>query len=69
MPRCSAPVEPQWSWLKWLRLSNLAPKGATEIEARVIAESAKLGGGQAFLRNLLHASGLLLPRALLPDSQ
>ena len=59
------PVEPLWSWLKWGRLSNLGPKDAQELDARVIAELTKVRGDQAFLRNLFHASDLPLPRALL----
>lgn len=59
------PVEPLWSWLKWGRLSNFAPKNAAEIEERVVAELAKVHEDQAFLRNLFHASDLPLPRALL----
>jgi transposase len=59
------PVEPLWSWLKWGRFSNLAPKDATELDARVIAELAKVHENQAFLRGLFHASDLPIPRALL----
>ena len=59
------PVEPLWSWLKWGRLTNIGPKDAPELDARVIAELAKVRDDQAFLRNLFHASELPLPRALL----
>jgi transposase len=59
------PVEPLWSWLKWGRLPNLGPKDSHELEARAIAELAKVRDDQAFLRNLFHASELPLPRALL----
>lgn len=59
------PVEPLWSWLKWGRLSNLGPRDAHELDARVMAELAKVHQDQAFLRNLFHASDLPLPRALL----
>jgi hypothetical protein len=59
------PVEPLWSWLKWGRLSNFAPKNAVEIEARAVAELTKVREDQGFLRNLFHASDLPLPRALL----
>lgn len=58
-------VEPLWSWLKWGRLSNFAPKDAVEIKSRAVAELAKVREDQAFLRNLFHASDLPLPRALL----
>ncbi len=59
------PVEPLWSWLKWGRLSNFAPKDAQEIETRTVAELAKVCEDQTFLRNLFHASDLPLPLALL----
>jgi len=59
------PIEPLWSWPKWERLSNFAPKDAVEIESRAVAELAKVREDQAFLRNLFHASDLPLPRALL----
>lgn len=59
------PVEPLWSWLKWGRLSNLGPRNAADLDARAIAELAKVREDQAFLRGLFHASDLPLPRALL----
>lgn len=59
------PVEPLWSWLKWGRLSNFAPKDAVEIEARAVAELTKVREDQGFPRNRFHASDLPLPRALL----
>jgi transposase len=59
------PVESLWSWLKWERLSNLGPRDATDLDARVIAELAKIREDQASLRNLFHSSDLPLPRALL----
>jgi hypothetical protein len=59
------PVEPLWSWLKWGRLPNLGPKDSHDLEARAIAELAKVRDDQAFLRNLFHTSELPLPRALL----
>jgi putative transposase len=59
------PVESLWSWLKWGRLSNRGPKDASELEARMIAELAKVNRDQGFLRNLFHASDLPIPRALL----
>jgi putative transposase len=59
------PVEWLWSWLKWGRLSNLGPRNALELDARVVAELAKVREDQRFLRNLFHASELPLPRALL----
>jgi transposase len=59
------PTEPLWSWLKWERLSNLAPRDVGELNERVVAELASKRDDQAFLRNLFHASGLPLPRTLL----
>jgi putative transposase len=58
------PVEWLWSWLKWERLSNLAPLDVRELDARVIAELAARRDDQSFLRNLFHASELPLPRTL-----
>jgi hypothetical protein len=59
------PVESLWSWLKWGQLSNLGPKDATELDARVVADLRRVREDQAFLRNLFHASDLPLPHALL----
>ena len=59
------PVEPLWSWLKWGRLSNLGPRDAHELDARVIAELVAIREDQAFLKGLFHASELPRPRALL----
>jgi transposase len=59
------PVEPLWSWLKWERLSNFAPHNVGELDERVVAELAKKGDDQVFLKNLFHASELPLPRTLL----
>jgi hypothetical protein len=59
------PVEPLWSWLKWERLSNFAPHNVGELDERVVAELAKKGNDQVFLKILFHASELPLPRTLL----
>jgi transposase len=59
------PVESLWCWLKWGRLNNLGSRDAAALDARVIAELAKVREDQAFLRNLFRASDLPLPRALL----
>jgi transposase len=59
------PVEPLWSWLKWERLSNFAPHDVRELDGRVRAELESKRDDQGFLRNLLHASELPPPRALL----
>jgi transposase len=59
------PVEPLWSWLQWDRLSNFAPQDALELNERVVAELEAVRDDQEFLRDLLHASELPLPRTLL----
>lgn len=59
------PVEALWSWLKWERLSNFAPRDVGELDQRVVAELESVRNDQAFLRNLFHASELPLPRTLL----
>ena len=59
------PIEWLWSWPRWGRLSNLGPKNALELDARVVAELAKVRADRAFLRNLFHASDLPLSRASL----
>ena len=58
------PIEPLWSWLKWERLSNLAPRDIGELDRRVVAELTSKRDDQTFLRNLFHASELPLPRTL-----
>ena len=59
------PVEPLWSWLKYSRLNNFAPRDPAELDGRVIAEMTTVRGDQAFLRNLFHASELPIPLTLL----
>jgi transposase len=59
------PVEPLWSWLKYSRLNNFAPRDPAELDARVIAELTAIRADQMFLRSLFHASELPLPLALL----
>lgn len=59
------PVEAVWSWLKWERLSNFAPRNVGELDERVVAELDSVRDDQVFLRNLFHASELPLPRTLL----
>jgi transposase len=59
------PIEPLWSWLKYSRLNNFAPRDVTTLNERVIGELAAVRRDQDFLRNLFHASDLPLPRALL----
>ena len=43
------PVEPLWSWVKWGRLSNFAPRDAHEFDARVVAELTAVRKDQALL--------------------
>jgi transposase len=59
------PVEPLWSWWKYSRLNNFAPRDPTELDGRVIAELTAIREDQAFLRNLFHASELPMPLTLL----
>jgi transposase len=59
------PVEALWSWLKYSRLNNFAPRDPAELDSRVIAELTAIRGEQAFLRSLFHASELPIPRTLL----
>jgi len=58
------PVEPLWSWLKYGRLSNFAPRDAVELNQRVFAELIQIRRDQKMLRALFHASDLPAPRAL-----
>ena len=59
------PVEQLWSWLKYSRLNNFAPRDPAELDGRVIAEQRAVRGDQRFLRNLFHASELPIPLTLL----
>ena len=59
------PVEPLWSWLKYSRLNNFAPRDPAELDGRVIAELRAIREDQAFLRKLFHASELPMPLTLL----
>jgi transposase len=59
------PIEPLWSWLKYDRLNNFAPRDAVELNQRVFVELLAVRRDQRFLRSLFHASDLPLPRALL----
>ncbi|HMB04666.1 MAG TPA: transposase [Isosphaeraceae bacterium] len=59
------PVEPLWSWLKYSRLNNFAPRDAVQLNERILGELGPVRDDQRFLRNLFHASDLPLPRALL----
>jgi transposase len=59
------PVEPVWSWLKYSRLCNYAPRDASELDGRVVAELSAIRDDQELLRGFFHASELPLPRTLL----
>ena len=59
------PVEPAWSWLKYSRLCNYAPRDASELDGRVVAELSAIQDDQELLRGFFHASELPLPRTLL----
>jgi transposase len=52
------PVEALWSWLKYSRLNNFAPRTTAELDSRVIAELKTVRTDQAFLRGLFRASEL-----------
>jgi len=52
------PVEVLWSWLKYSRLNNFAPRTTAELDSRVIAEITAVRADRAFLRGLFHASEL-----------
>jgi len=60
-----SPAEPLWSWLKYSRLANFAPRDAYHLNEAVIAELSAIRGDQHLLRGFFHASQLPLPRALL----
>lgn len=59
------PVEYLWSYLKYGRLCNFAPRDAEELNRRAVAELAALQKDQQLLRSFFHASSLPLPRTLL----
>jgi transposase len=59
------PVEALWSWLKYSRLNNLAPRDPAELDGRVIDELTAVREDQSFLRGLFHASELPIPLTLL----
>jgi len=59
------PVEQLWSWLKYSRLNNFAPRDPAELDGRVIAELTAVRGDQSFLRGLFHASELPILLTLL----
>jgi transposase len=52
------PVEALWSWLKYSRLNNFAPRDPAELDGRVIHELTAARADQTFLRSLFRASEL-----------
>ena len=61
------PVEPVWSWLKYSRLCNYAPRDASELDGRVVAELSAIQDDQELLRGFFHASELPLLGHYFPD--
>jgi transposase len=59
------PVEQLWTWLKYDRLANFAPRDASHLDGVLRAELAAVEGDQEQLESFFHASRLPLPRALL----
>jgi putative transposase len=59
------PVEFLWKWLKYGRLCNFAPRGASHLNEAVIRELEPIREDQGLLRAFFHLSDLPLPRALL----
>jgi hypothetical protein len=59
------PNEFLWSWLKYSRLNNFAPRDAVELDERVRAELTAIQSDQEWLRGFVHASALPLRLTLL----
>jgi hypothetical protein len=59
------PNEFLWSWLKYSRLNNFAPRDAVELDERVRAELTAIQSDQEWLRSFVHASALPLRLTLL----
>ena len=59
------PVEFLWSWLKYSRLNNFAPRDAVELDERIVAELTAIRGDQMLLESFIHASDLPLRLTLL----
>jgi transposase len=59
------PVEPVWSWLKYGRLCNFAPRDAHHLNEAVVRELDAIWDNQVLLASFFHDSDLPLPRALL----
>ena len=59
------PVEFVWSWLKYSRLSNFAPRDAPQLDERIVAELTAIQHDQDCLQSFVHASKLPIRLALL----
>jgi len=59
------PAEQVWTWLKYSRLCNFAPKNAVQLDVRIIAELGRAAQDQHLLKSLFLASDLPPPRTLL----
>ena len=58
------PVEQLWSWLKWNRLSNFAPRDTTHLEFTAFQELHEIRYDQHRLRSFWRGSELPRTRAL-----
>jgi transposase len=54
------PVEFVWSWLKYSRLNNFAPRDAAQLDERIVAELTAIRDDQELLLSFVHASELPL---------
>jgi hypothetical protein len=59
------PVEFLWSWLKYDRLPNFAPRDAAHLDEAIVQELEPIREDQELLRSFFHRSALQLPRTLL----
>jgi transposase len=59
------PVEFVWSWLKYSRLNNIAPRDAGQLDERVVSELTAIRDDQELLQSFVHASELPLRLTLL----
>ena len=58
------PVEEVWSYLKWSRLCNFAPRDSAELDRAAYVELDRIRFDQERLRSFWAGSDLPLPRAL-----
>ncbi len=59
------PVEFLWSWLKYGRLCNFAPRDAARLNEVIAGELDPIQEDQELLQSFFHRSALRLPRTLL----